>query len=707
MRNDAGCDAAGRSYEPNSGTGAASMTAAGHMHVHQHPTSHSAQTNNIHSEEDGGMYNHRDYAAYSCKASGAAGALHHPSVSSAPSTFVPPMPRNEASSAQVTTAHPNSSVSGGVLHPISNSSLTGMYSSKAVESRHVVAKFRVDAPFKGKQMLRPITYFPIYTEVLVDNDANFTLPDVPANSPHLRAIYTGIRRNDWTRGNCAMVERRYSEVCDLRELLVYQFPTLILPPLMPKNSVTDMETFFNTVGAIAMQRNNLQFFLREIAAMPAVMFFSEWTTPFFLDPRDSFETGTLIRMRAALRTYRTITSNFHEHSERHRNFAEDTASKIASTSTRLVRSVASLFWRNSQTSAAPAHAQGAAFHPHSSNQYAAGYGAQPPASATAAAVPSMPPASAAASTHYSQSTEYPSIHPQQQQQQQQPLSVSSSSSSPPAAGNYTPYLATSASAMTTAPTTSLSSTTPPTHMTAPTTAATYLASNPPLHTGASGSAFNFVALPPHLREHTDMWQQISKQLLTRQKTLKKAAYAFENLLLALSAQNKSQSKLSASLESYEISLREAECFIQLGEHYHHAVLALDDMAAKEREYFDDKHVNVGLRLSFESNLISSALDAIDHVLCLFQHLASSHVYDARDELYRDSCDYAEAVSRGLQTDFVGRYRPLYVQRMRNLIKKQVVKFFADMSTSVADIVSSSSFHKLISGGQLSTDKNNS
>uniref|UniRef100_A0A0A9X5Y0 Sorting nexin-4 n=1 Tax=Lygus hesperus TaxID=30085 RepID=A0A0A9X5Y0_LYGHE len=103
-----------------------------------------------------------------------------------------------------------------------------------------------------------------------------------------------------------MVERRYSEVVDLRELLVCQFPTLIIPPLPAKSAVRDVETFLNAGDAIAIQRFNLQFFLKEIAAMPVVMFFSEWTAPFFLDPRDSFETSTLLRIRAALKAFRTV-----------------------------------------------------------------------------------------------------------------------------------------------------------------------------------------------------------------------------------------------------------------------------------------------------------------------------------------------------------------------------------------------------------------
>uniref|UniRef100_A0AAW3ATQ4 PX domain containing protein n=1 Tax=Leishmania utingensis TaxID=653362 RepID=A0AAW3ATQ4_9TRYP len=193
-------------------------------------------------------------------------------------------------------------------------------------------------------MVRPITYFPITTEILAENDASFTVPDVPTNAPHLSGIDVGVRRSDWSRGNSASVDRRYSEVVDLRELLTYQFPTLIMSPLPRKNSVSDIETYFSASDAFAAQRHNLQFFLNEIAYMPEVIFFSEWIAPFFLDPRDTFETGTLLRMRAALRDLRLATHPFRECSKRHRSFTEYTANKIAAKSSSLVRSVANFFF---------------------------------------------------------------------------------------------------------------------------------------------------------------------------------------------------------------------------------------------------------------------------------------------------------------------------------------------------------------------------
>lgn len=215
---------------------------------------------------------------------------------------------------------------------------------QAGAGRVVLARFRVDPAFKGKEMVRAITYFPITTEILVDNDASFTVPDIPTDAPHLSGMDMGVKRSDWSRGNSATVERRYSEVMDLRELLTYQFPTLILPPLPRKSSVSDIETYFGASDAFAAQRHNLQFFLYELAAMPEVIFFSEWVAPFFLDPRDTFETGTLLRLRAALRDVRQANRAFLECGKRHRSFTEYTANKIAARSSSFVRSIASFLF---------------------------------------------------------------------------------------------------------------------------------------------------------------------------------------------------------------------------------------------------------------------------------------------------------------------------------------------------------------------------
>ncbi|KAG5509357.1 hypothetical protein JKF63_06667 [Porcisia hertigi] len=265
-------------------------------------------------------------------------------TSPTPPTTPPPPPPSQSTAADTGVGYDMTSSASVFAPPSGVESEAPVAPHTHTHGRVALARFRIDAAFKGNEMMRPITYFPITTEILAENDSSFTPPDVPKNAPHLSGMDIGVRRSDWSRGNSASVDRRYSEVVDLRELLTYQFPMLIMSPLPRKSSVSDIETYFSASDAFAAQRHNLQFFLNEIACMPEVIFFSEWVAPFFLDPRDTFETGTLLRMRAALRDHRLATHAFRECSKRHRTFTEYTANKIAAKSSSLLRSVADFFF---------------------------------------------------------------------------------------------------------------------------------------------------------------------------------------------------------------------------------------------------------------------------------------------------------------------------------------------------------------------------
>lgn len=456
------------------------------------------------------------------------------------------------------------------------------YAASARDMRQVLVKFRVDVAFKGKEVLRPITYFPIYTEVLVDNDANFTVPDVPAAPPHFRHLQTGVKRNDWTRGNCAMIERRYSEVHDLRELLTFQFPTLIIPPLPTKSSVKDIETYFNAEDTLQAQRYNVQFFLKEIAAMPELIFFSEWVPPFFLEPRDSFETGTLLRLRDALTQYRAANKFVYMLSKRHGSMTTDAANMIAAKSTQLVRSVAGWIWGGNSTA--------------------------------------NDEATAAANTDTNRSSEIPEV-------------------------------------------------------------------------------FDWSGLPPVMAANAAAWVKESEKLQQRQKAMKRASRAFERFLSAMNTENTEQLKVAQAIEGYETTLRETEGFAKLSESYHLAVLQLDEVSNKEREYSEGKYLNVCLRLAFEGHFINAVLDAIDHLLCLYKSLCTNQ-YSMHDRTQQEEVAYAEAVSTGLRNDYVHRYQAYYTRRMRNLVREQIVGPSVEMVSVVNASVSGSALTHLIRDGSF-------
>lgn len=460
--------------------------------------------------------------------------------------------------------------------PVFAGSGNGNLASQSLDERRVLVKFRVDAFFKGTEVLRPITYFPICTEVLVDNDGHFTVPDVP-QGPHMLHVESGVKRNEWTRGSYSMAERRYSEVLDLRELLVYQFPTIVIPPLPVKNSVKDVETFFGAGDVLMAQRANLQFFLKEISAMPEVMFFSEWVPPFFLDPRDSFETGTLGRMRAALYEMKLANRFLDDLSQRHRGFADDAADKIASTSTKLVRSVARFFWGGGGDS-----------------------------------------------------------------QRVTPAITNGSNST----------------------------------------------------SDVTVVAGNWSSLSPEANADACAWERTMALLTGRRRALRKSAKAFEGYLAAQNSRVSEQRSVAEAFDGYENTLAESDAFARLGEPCHLAVLMVEEITQKEREFSEGKYLNVCMRLAFETRFIDSVLDSIDRVLCLYR--ATTHnTYDPRDPAQVAWAQYTAEVSKGLRGDYVKRYKRYYTRRMRNLVLEQITRPSTETATAVERSLENSAFTHLV------------
>ncbi|KAK7195998.1 PX domain containing protein [Novymonas esmeraldas] len=451
--------------------------------------------------------------------------------------------------------------------------------------RTALSRFRIDAAFKGNEMVRPITYFPITTEILVENDASFTVPDIPTNAPHLVGIDIGVRRSDWSRGNSASVDRRYSEVVDLRELLAYQFPSIILPPLPRKNSVSDIETYFSAADAVAAQRHTLQFFLNEIAYMPEIIFFSEWVAPFFLDPRDTFETGTLLRMRAVLRDLRIATHAFHDCSKRHRSFTEYTANKIAATSSSFVRSVAGFLF----SSKGDDDASGGGV---SGGGGGGGGGA-------------------------------------------------------------------------------------------------------PVPTSSSSATYDWTYLPHAAKSDACAWVRVCEQLTRRQQALKASARSFEKYLAALAHMRDAQLKVAQSFENYEQALRSSTALDALGGDYRLAASMIDAVSQKEREYMERRYLNTCMRLSFEANLIDAVLDAVDVVLGQYQFLSSAQLLNTRDRTHEEALLYTQAVSRALLTDYRDRYRVYYEQRMRNLVRDQIVRPAIESASAVRQATKSSELLRVV------------
>ncbi|KAG8344144.1 hypothetical protein TRVL_05020 [Trypanosoma vivax] len=217
-----------------------------------------------------------------------------------------------------------------------------------------LASFVVESAHIGSGMVRPITFFPIVTTIKTADAPAFTAPDVPLG-PHQQGLNVGIGRNKWMSSTPAQMERRYSELVEFRTLLVYQFPTLIVPPLPPKSKIEDIGTYFTKENILVAQQRVISRFLRELAIMPELLHFSSFTPNFFQLPRESFE-DWMPSLRSALEDFRKSCTSIDAYSKRKGGLlGSDRVNTITEGSTKAVRKIVKLFnsWVGGEKEKAP------------------------------------------------------------------------------------------------------------------------------------------------------------------------------------------------------------------------------------------------------------------------------------------------------------------------------------------------------------------
>ncbi|KAH9597841.1 Phox homologous domain [Trypanosoma melophagium] len=199
-----------------------------------------------------------------------------------------------------------------------------------------LATFIVETAVLSTGMVRPITFFPIVVNIRTAGASMYSEPQVP-QAPHLGSIDIGVRRNRWAESFPAHVDRRYSELVDFRMLLVYQFPTLIVPPLPPKSKFDDLGTFLTNENVLVAQQHTIVRFLREIAMCPEFIYFSVFTPNFFQLPRESFE-DWFASMRSVLDNFRRGNAAIDAHSTRKGGLlGGDSVASFTDGSTKVVR----------------------------------------------------------------------------------------------------------------------------------------------------------------------------------------------------------------------------------------------------------------------------------------------------------------------------------------------------------------------------------
>lgn len=208
-------------------------------------------------------------------------------------------------------------------------------------------KMNVESSFRGNEGLRSITYFLIRTttESTISPPPGIEALGQPPKTvpPHLRSLFSGVGLVQWNPGKEVMIQRRYSEASMLRELLSYQFPHLLIPPLRAKGMAENWDSYLNKEDASYELTFKLQFFLQQLMGIPTVIFMSEYVQAFATDPRDTFETVTLPRMQEKLKAYQRANKPVVDFSGQQRDFSSSATNVIVNASTKTIKSVVNFF----------------------------------------------------------------------------------------------------------------------------------------------------------------------------------------------------------------------------------------------------------------------------------------------------------------------------------------------------------------------------
>jgi hypothetical protein len=218
-------------------------------------------------------------------------------------------------------------------------------------------------------MIKPLTYFPLVISSFMPPDSSSTsfvpLP-TPPHQRHCTPI-AGQRRVRWeTEGggtNAGVtIERRYSELLELRQLLVLQYPMLVIPPLPLKSATDNFNTYMQSQAHLCQQQRNIARFVREIGKIPEIVLYNDLVPNFFLYPRERLSDwmGKIRDLSKALKGANTSLESRRE--RRHRaarsttgadgtegtassalESVEESVANIAAEGSRLVRGMMSSF----------------------------------------------------------------------------------------------------------------------------------------------------------------------------------------------------------------------------------------------------------------------------------------------------------------------------------------------------------------------------
>lgn len=200
--------------------------------------------------------------------------------------------------------------------------------------------FHVDSHFSGGESIRAVTLFCLRVKVVNPIPASFSasLSAPTSTLPHLRCVNPELSTVTWEVME-KHIQRRYSEVMLLRELLRYQFPHLIIPPLPPKDLGASMDSFFAAEDELAVQQFNIGMFLRSVVAYhPEIVSLCPLFKAFATHDRAMMESETLPRMNEKVQAYRRANKDLVDFSGPRREFSSSAATALSRAASYVSRS---------------------------------------------------------------------------------------------------------------------------------------------------------------------------------------------------------------------------------------------------------------------------------------------------------------------------------------------------------------------------------
>lgn len=185
-----------------------------------------------------------------------------------------------------------------------------------------------------KGMLTTYTHFgitvkqvaPIPSDLPVDN--RDILPIAPY---HAKILKRSRRLCQWTPGT--VVDRRYSELTDLRSYLVMAYPMLVFPPLPAKTAIDNLNTTFASEVHLAEQRRSILSFLKSLLLMNDVVLYDHHVVNALQQEHTVYAADGLVAMRGDLASMVSAQAHIDDHKSLHqRPGAAPTAALVEGTS---------------------------------------------------------------------------------------------------------------------------------------------------------------------------------------------------------------------------------------------------------------------------------------------------------------------------------------------------------------------------------------